>query len=221
MEDRQLSEYTIRILGKETVNGFHCEKIAVYTHTGNGYVIMWVSNEIPHYKKYLTADINNCNLTKLDFALKKLNLSGFPVRITDTEGVGLQFDFVKVKNVDLDKSMFSLDSYQELKLQPMTNNDIQKMFATPETAMDFKVIVYNKANNEPLPYFSIRIYQNEKLKDTYQTDNKGYSNFWLNYENTEIKIEAINSGYQAKDTTLLMKSGNFNIKLYLDTVAEK
>jgi hypothetical protein len=221
MEDKQLNEYAIKVFGKETLNGLQCVKIAVYTHSGDGYSILWISNEIPHYKKYLTADINNCNLTKLNSALKKQNLGGIPVRIIGTEGTGLQFDLVKATFVDLDKSMFSLDKYQELKMQPMTNDHLQQMFSIPTTSANIIVGVFSKEKNEPIPYSSIKVYRNGKQEEAYQTDNRGTSNFGLNYTNETITIEAGTLGFITRDTILSVKSGIYKIKLYLDKDNEK
>lgn len=126
MRDSQLIEYRVTVLGKDSINNYHCTKIKVDTHERNDgqYSILWVTNEIPSYEKYITADVNNFNLTKLDKALREIGIGGLPVRIQYSEEASLQYDLVKIEFRTLDKSLFSLNNYHEAEL--MSSDQLKK-----------------------------------------------------------------------------------------------
>lgn len=122
--DKQLVEYKIEILGTENVNGYKCIKISLDTH-GHSYQTVWITDQIPLYENYLTAEVNDINLAKLTEALKKKNLKGIPVRITYPEDNSMQYDFVKLKRINMDISWFSIDGYKEAIM--MTSEEMEKL----------------------------------------------------------------------------------------------
>ncbi len=130
--DEQLSEYKIEIIGTENINGYTCTKISLNTRGQNNQTI-WITDQIPLYQDYLTAEINDIDLSKLTKALKNKNLKGLPVRITYSSENSMQYDFVKLKKINMDKSWFLLDGYTEATM--FTKNKT-------ETKIDTKLTKY-------------------------------------------------------------------------------
>lgn len=133
MSDSQLPEYKIEILGTNNVNGYQCTKISLDTRGQNDQTV-WITDQIPSYEKFLTAVVNDIDLTKLTESLKKKNLKGFPVRITYKEEKSMQYDFVKLGFMDIDKSWFSLDGYSEAVM--MTSDEMKKQGKVTDEQFD-------------------------------------------------------------------------------------
>lgn len=119
MRNTQLNEYEVTVIGKDSINNYHCTKIEVPNNSEGNYSILWITNEIPSYKKYLSAIVNNYNLGTLDKALKKKGIRGIPIRIEypktrgtsmrpdGYEDASLQYDLIKIEFKELNKSLFS------------------------------------------------------------------------------------------------------------------
>jgi hypothetical protein len=133
MPDKQLAEYKIEILGTENINGYQCTKISLDTRGQNDQIV-WITDQIPLYENYLTAEVNDIDLAKLTEVLKKKNLKGLPVRITYVEEKSMQYDFVKLQRINMDKSWFSLDSYTEVVM--MTSDEMKKQGKVTDEQFD-------------------------------------------------------------------------------------
>lgn len=134
LEDKQLKEYKIKILGSDSINGYKCVKIALLTRDEINDQTVWITNKFPSYEKYLTATVNGIDLGKLNMALKKKNLSGIPIRITSLEENSLQYDLVTANPADFDRTIFSIDNYTPARM--MTIDELEKEGAVDKAQLE-------------------------------------------------------------------------------------
>jgi hypothetical protein len=87
--------------------------------------------------------VNDIDIAKLTRALKEKNLNGFPVRITYKEDNSMQYDFVKLNIMDIDKSRFSLDSYSKAVM--MTSDEMKKQGKITDEQFDAMKMVEMEA----------------------------------------------------------------------------
>jgi hypothetical protein len=110
MDDNQLKKYLVEIIGTEKIDNYNCTKISVQTYEKGGKTLIWITNEIKDFQKYLTADVQVFNLNKLNEALKIFKLSGFPIRIEYSGNPGQVYTFIKAEFINIDDSLFKLDN---------------------------------------------------------------------------------------------------------------
>lgn len=115
MDDNQLKKYIVEIIGTEKIDNYNCTKISVQTYEKGGKTLVWITNEIKDFQKYLTADVQVFNLNKLNEALKTFKLSGFPVQIEYIGNPGQVYTFIKAEFINIDDSLFNLNNSKKLE----------------------------------------------------------------------------------------------------------
>lgn len=115
--DKQLTEYQLSILGNEVVDKKNCVKISLVAYKGGEKITVWVTKDLPSYESYLTCFVNTIDLRKLNIALKKINVSGFPIKIVYGGRAQQTYEFVSAKIGPLEDSMFSLENFKKAELR--------------------------------------------------------------------------------------------------------
>jgi len=113
--DVQVKEYPITIMGKEQVNGYNCTKISLMTFQDGNTCYLWISDEVPNYTNYMGVSVIDFKIDRLNEALKKNKLAGFPVKIAFKTPDYISYDLVSAGNCNPDPTLFDLGRYTNAK----------------------------------------------------------------------------------------------------------
>jgi Domain of unknown function (DUF4412) len=109
--DVQLKDYVIKVLGQEEINGYKCTKISLVTFNNGNECYLWISDQLPNYKNYLSTTVLDFKLDRLNTGLAKLNLSGIPVKIAFKVPDYMSYEFVTIAPCDINIGLFDLGRY--------------------------------------------------------------------------------------------------------------
>lgn len=135
------NNYSVKVVGKEVVNGYKCTHSIVKDDDGT--TEMWTTKDFEGYEYYQKILNSNAKTgsQKREEALKKAEADGFPVKVTSNKGKqNVIMELVSYEKKSLPASMFSIpDGYKKTEntmIPGMINpNDIKNM--SPEDRAKF------------------------------------------------------------------------------------
>ena len=119
-QEKKFENYSIVDLGKETVNGYTCNHLTVKDKGENRVMHFWMSKEIKGIEEFKKMASNMQVKDGLYQALEAKKLDGMMVRMkSSVDEMGeMQMDLVKIEEVNVPASKFSLSGYM-LKENPL------------------------------------------------------------------------------------------------------
>ena len=126
-------KYEITIVGKETVNGYNCTHLKSIRKDAGQTVAMewWVSQDVKGYKELFDVRTRQFSTEGLYKSMKEKNVEGFPVKIRVLSGNKnqMEMELVKVEQLDIPESMFSLEGLTKAELNPLMQGgmDMEKL----------------------------------------------------------------------------------------------
>lgn len=109
--DVQLKDYVVKVLGQEEINGYKCTKVSVVTFNSGNECYLWITDQLPNYKNYLSTSVLDFKLDRLNAALAKLNVSGIPVKIAFKVPDYMRYELVSANPSEINVGMFDLTRY--------------------------------------------------------------------------------------------------------------
>lgn len=109
--DVQMKEYEVKVLGKEEVNGYSCTKISLVTFSNGNVCYLWLTEAVANYKDYMGISVLDFKLDRLNEALQKIKVSGFPVKIAYKVPDYMTYEFVNASTCDVKPDLFDLTRY--------------------------------------------------------------------------------------------------------------
>lgn len=137
---QEFEEYRLSLLGKDTIDKRICTKVSLEMNDRMAPVIVWIRDDIKPDEGCPNAQIFLINLNKFHKALKKINLSGFPVKIDCETYVMTSYEFKYAEKVNVPDSYFMVRVVREgyssdyLKRQNMLNDEKYKVMKEQEEA---------------------------------------------------------------------------------------
>lgn len=113
--DVQVKDYTVTVMGKEQFNGYNCTKISVQTFLNGNISYLWITDEIAEYKNFTDISIVDLKLERINDALKKQGVSGFPVKIAYKVPNYITYEFVNVQATTQNPDVYDISKYTNAK----------------------------------------------------------------------------------------------------------